>query len=73
MKTPEQIDLIIAEMKSKQAAALARVADLDVWISAGLLGKDERFVSNVCTEKVEQKGKAEKAAEWVKVLTWIKE
>lgn len=73
MKTPEQIDLIITEMQSKQAAALARVAELDIWISAGLSGKDERFVSNVCAEKIEQKGKAEKAAEWVKVLTWIKE
>jgi hypothetical protein len=71
MKTQEQIERAISKMENIQKSALERVAELDLWIQAGLSGKDEKFVSAVCIEKVEQKTKAEKASESIKILKWV--
>lgn len=71
MKTIEQIENAISKMKNIQKSASERVAELDVWIQAGLVGKNEKFVSAVCTEKIEQKVKVEKASEFIKILKWV--
>lgn len=71
MKTSEQIQNAISKMEGIQRTASERVVELDVWIQAGLAGKNEKFVSAVCTEKIEQKVKAEKASESIKILKWV--
>lgn len=71
MKTQEQIERAIFKMENIQKSALERVVELDLWIQAGLSGKDEKFVSAVCIEKAEQKTKAEKASESIKILKWV--
>ena len=71
MKTSEQIQNAISKMEGIQRTASEQVVELNVWIQAGLAGKDEKFVSAVCTEKIEQKAKAEKASESIKILKWV--
>lgn len=71
MKTSEQIQNAISKMEGIQRTASERVVELDVWIQAGLAGKNEKFVYSVCTEKIEQKVKAEKASESIKILKWV--
>jgi len=71
MKTSEQIQNAISKMENIQKTAAERVSELDVWIQAGLAGKNEKFVSAVCTEKIEQKAKVEKASEFIKLLKWV--
>lgn len=71
MKTKEQVETIIVELKKRISTIDQRISELTVWIDAGIKTKNESFVASIFSEKQDQNEKKRIAESQIKILEYV--